>query len=250
MPIASPGIDALLLELDDVIEDARREGDPLGFFAAMYRAVTSRVRDWIRAERFDDGPRMDRFDVRFARRYLDALADWRGGSEAPRCWRYAFEAAADRDATILQHLLLGMNAHINYDLAIVAAEFGAPLDFYGDFSAIGEILAALLDDVQAVIDEFSPAFRLIDRALFSGDEAIANFSIGRARRDAWYHAEVLAATPAEARATSIAYLDRHSARLARLIREPSGVIGHSLRLARALESDDRRAILASLAALR
>ena len=59
-----------------------------------------------------------------------------------------------------------------------------------------------------------------------------------------------AATPAEARATSIAYLDRHSARLARLIREPSGVIGHSLRLARALESDDRRAILASLAALR
>ena len=241
-------IDAILREMDAIIEDAQLRGDPLGFFAAMYRGVTLRVRDGIHSGRFDDGPRMDRFDAHFARRYLDALAAWRTGAALTRSWRLVFEASVTHELTIIQHLLLGINAHINLDLAIVTAEFNAPT-MARDFNTINEIIGAMTEDVQRVINEFSPGFHLIDRSLFSVDEAMANFSLKRARRDAWYHAQLLTNRDEEERERDYVYLDRRTAFLARLIRRPDGVSGHIFKLAKILESDDNRAILQALATL-
>ena len=56
-------IDEVVEQLDAIIDDARHERSRLGFFAALYRRVTVEVRDGIAAGRFEDGPRMERFDV-------------------------------------------------------------------------------------------------------------------------------------------------------------------------------------------
>lgn len=75
MPTAT--IDAVLSRLDEIGERARREGSRVGYFAATYRDVTARVKHDIAVGRFEDGPRMERLDVIFAKRYLNALDDHR-----------------------------------------------------------------------------------------------------------------------------------------------------------------------------
>ena len=102
------------------MDAARRESDRRGWFSALYRQTTRAVRDRTAAGAFDDPERMGRFVERFAARYLEPLRAHHDGRPVPRCWRTAFEAGGDH--LILQHLLLGMNAHVNLDLAVVAAE--------------------------------------------------------------------------------------------------------------------------------
>src|SRR6202008_4811607 len=97
-------------------------GDRAGYFAALYYKVTSRVRDGIHNGEFEDGARMEKLDVLFASRYLDAYTKWRNGQQPSLSWQTAFESTKRSSVLVLQHLLLGMNAHINLDLGIAAAE--------------------------------------------------------------------------------------------------------------------------------
>ena len=83
-------IDEVIEQLDAIIEDTRREGSRLGFFAALYRRVTVEVRKGIAAGRFENGPRMERFDVTFANRYLEALDRFYQGQQPSRCWMVVF----------------------------------------------------------------------------------------------------------------------------------------------------------------
>src|SRR5690606_9901383 len=122
-----------------------------GYFAVLYRRVTARVDDGIRQGRFEDGARMERLDVVFANRYLDALARYRAGEATTRSWAVAFRAAETWNPLVLQHLLLGMNAHINLDLGIAAAETAPGAALPGlerDFHEITTLLGEMLDDVQ------------------------------------------------------------------------------------------------------
>ncbi|MGB1277620.1 MAG: DUF5995 family protein, partial [Nannocystaceae bacterium] len=51
-------IDDVLEALDDILVDARRDKSRNGYFAALYRKVTVRVKQGIEAGEYDDGPRM------------------------------------------------------------------------------------------------------------------------------------------------------------------------------------------------
>src|SRR5680860_1066517 len=63
-----------------MIERCLETGDRGGLFTVVYRAVADRVREGIREGRFDDCERLERFDVIFARRYLDAARAWDEGA--------------------------------------------------------------------------------------------------------------------------------------------------------------------------
>jgi len=66
---AARTIDEVIDQLDDIIALSIREQNRLGYFAALYRKVTAKVKEGIAEGRFDNGPRMERFDVTFANRY-------------------------------------------------------------------------------------------------------------------------------------------------------------------------------------
>src|SRR5437868_15045235 len=108
-------IDEVIAQINDIIAQARQEDSRLGYFATLYRNVTVEVKRGIAQGRFEDGARMERLDVTFANRYLTAFADYRDGQPTPRCWAAAFRAVSEWPPIVLQHLLLGMNAHINFD---------------------------------------------------------------------------------------------------------------------------------------
>jgi hypothetical protein len=127
--------------------------------------------------------------------------------------------------------LLGINAHINLDLGIAAAQTSPGTRLAGlrrDFDSINDILYAMLDDVQDRLTLVSPLTPLLDSVGGRTDEAILNFSIKRAREAAWRVAERLAPLSPEEMQKEIDVLDRWVDVLASIIQYPPGI---SIRLA-------------------
>ena len=114
-------IEDVLEALREVVDDSAADESRVGYFAALYRQVTVGIARAIDAGAFDDGERMSRLGAAFGNRYLEALHAWRSGGRPSRSWRTAFRAADDARPVVVQHLALGVNAHINLDLPISAA---------------------------------------------------------------------------------------------------------------------------------
>lgn len=230
MPRLATTIDDVIEKLDEIIDNAVQENSRLGFFAVLYRTVTIKVKEGIAAGRFENGERMERLDVIFANRYLEAYEQFRSGATPTSSWLEAFEAAKSWRLLILQHLLLGINAHINLDLGIAAAETtpGAALPgLKHDFDEINQILGALLDDVQKKISSLSLLLGLLDRVGGRRDEVVFEFSMEMARDGAWRFAEKFAALTPEQHSAAIAERDEKIVKLAKRIINP----GWLLRLA-------------------
>jgi len=250
---AMEGFVATTRALDAIVERAAAGGDRAGYFAAMYRAVTATVAGRAEAGRFADAARMERFVGAFAARYLDAEAAWRAGGPVSESWRVAFEASRRWRPTILQHLLLGINAHINLDLGVTAAELGGPSSLDAlrvDFDAVNDVLAELVDGCQGALDQVSPWLDWCDRLGGRGDEVLINFSLRRARAQAWSVATRLAALDGAARAATITAVDEETARFGRAVAHP-GVWPSTVLLAvRLRERAAPRDVMALLAAVR
>lgn len=242
-------IDEVIARLDAVIDRARRENDRGGYFACLYRSVTVRVRDGIRANRFQDGARMERLDVIFANRYLEAEEAHRAGRPLTRSWLAAFVAAKRANLIILQHLLLGMNAHINLDLGIAAA-LAAPgkgiTTLKPDFFEITRLLGEMLDEVQDRIGRVSPWMRIVDWIGRRDDERVFGFALGGTRELAWRSAARLAALPPERHGEEIGRMDHAVALLARPIHTPGLLLSPALRLVRMREPSEVGRVLDAL----
>ena len=74
----------VIARLTEIVERAEAGGSRLGYFPALYLKVTKRVEHEIRRGAFDDGERMERLDVKFANRYLEAFDRYRAGEPAAR----------------------------------------------------------------------------------------------------------------------------------------------------------------------
>ncbi len=217
-----------------------RHHNKLGYFAALYRDVTIRVKEGIAAGRFENGPRIEQLDVIFANRYLEALNSYWSGKEEglTRSWHGVFKAAHLGRPIILQHLLLGMNVHINLDLAIAAAQT-APGDqisgLKNDFDEITVLLDEMIQDVQTRIDQVSPWIRIIDVIGGRTDQEICAFAILEARELAWKTAEQLSRLPPDQFKEAIASHDRVVAALGEDICSPGWLINMGLHVVRLRE---------------
>lgn len=185
-------IDEVIAILGDIITAEIVANSNLAFFPILYKKVTERIKEGIAQKEFEDNPRMERLDVIFANRYLAAYFTYKDGNTPSLSWKNAFEAAKNKNLLILQHLLLGINAHINLDLGIAVSEtVGEHQDLeniHNDFNKINEILASMVDGVQQKIGLVSPFFHLLDKVADGKEDLIATFSINIARDEAWLFA--------------------------------------------------------------
>ena len=239
----SKTIDDVLADLDAILERSLAEPSRLGYFAALYRKVTAKVKEGIEQGFFEDGPRMERLDVVFASRYLDALATFESGGKPTEAWQVAFEAAGRWRPLILQQLLVGINAHINLDLGIAAAEI-APGDelqkLRTDFDRINEILFSLVEEVEKELGSLSPLIAWLERIGGKLDEILVRFSLRIARESAWSLAEKLAPLPQDQWSSIVKGRDAFTADLGREILSPGPFLRYGLMLIRLFESNDIR----------
>jgi hypothetical protein len=242
-------LNEVIERLDEIIRYAQVRGSRLGYFPALYKKVTIAVQDGIARGAFDDGPRMEELDVVFANRYIGAFDAWINGRPCTASWRLAFEAGQERHLIILQHLMLGMNAHINLDLGIAAAHT-APGQAIGglkaDFYRINLVLAALVEQVQDEIGSVSPAVRVLDRMAGRLDEHAAEQGLKLFRNLAWRHARRFAGTPAREQEAELLRLDRYVSLLGRKLRSPGRLAAIALRFTRLGEQADPAAVIRGL----
>jgi hypothetical protein len=238
LPAPPRTVDEVLAALRTVVDDAARAGDPVGLFAAVYRQVTAAVAQGLAEGRFDDADRLNRFDAVFAGRYLTALDAWRDGRDPGRSWRLAFRAAEDADVVLVQHVLLGINAHINLDLAVAAAQTSPGAEIAGledDFERINDVLVDVLCRLQGALNGLSPLLGGLDAVLGRIDEEILGFKVQRARAEAWEAAVLLAGQRGDAWESGVRMLDRYAYGLGRVVLAPPFPVPAALQVVRFAE---------------
>jgi hypothetical protein len=113
-------MEVLIARMADLLEPLDAAGDQRRYFHATYLRTTIAVAEELKRGTFADTGWVERWDVAFADLYLDALQTDLEGRTPARPWAVAFGAPVGLPP--LRHVLLGMNAHINFDLpqALVA----------------------------------------------------------------------------------------------------------------------------------
>jgi hypothetical protein len=241
-------IDEVLAHLDAIIDDCVRHGSHLGLFASLYRRTTQQVKNAILAGHFDDGPRMDHLDTVFANRYLVAYYHWRAGQPIPLAWQAAFVSCERAPHLIYQHLLLGMNAHINLDLGLAVADIATPEELvllHHDFLKINQILLHMIDGVQDALAISAPWLGRLDRLGGRLDELMAYRLVRHARANAWRVAHELVTTPTDL-PQYVARVDRQAEGTARQIMKAGRVAHRVLNLLRIGRAPDVPALIEHL----
>jgi hypothetical protein len=155
--------------------------------------------------------------------------------------------AGDPDLLIVQHLLLGINAHVNHDLAltVVAAadERGDLRAIKPDFDAVNDVLAATYRDVVSDLDRVS---RWVGHVARLGADRAFHFSLRTARAQAWSAASRIHPLDVDARVHAAADLDRVVPVVSYLITQPSRAARPVVRLARRLEERDAATVVRAM----
>lgn len=201
----------VFLQMADVIEgfmelerafEARR--DPRGAFVSAHLVTVWKIEEWMKQGRFLNNGLVARYVIAFANAYRQAVEDHETGnpSGVPSAWRQAFEAARSKRLSTLQHLMLGINAHINYDLPHAVLQAGLKVDCqrcYEDHTRINEVLRYAAPFVrQRIANLFQRTLHVTNwiygRAI---DRAVAD-SFERAREHSWNMARAIAAAEGDA----------------------------------------------------
>src|SRR3712207_2913824 len=159
--------------MDALLASVEADGDPARFFLATYLRTTRAVRTALDQGLFEDPAWVAEWDVDFADLYLDALeAHRRDPATAPRPWQEALGARPTlRPQT---HVLLGVNAHINYDQpqslirVISAEEFDDPAVLARrqlDHQRIDEVLSSRVAAEDVELQRAGDPRTLVDRLM-------------------------------------------------------------------------------------
>lgn len=179
----------------------RRRSDRRSVFLTVYTEMTAKVEAGIEAGRFDDPSWAREYLIAFADRYRAALVDFERGSAAdlPQAWQIAFTASTSDYTLLVQDALLGINAHINYDLAFALEDIGIDPDRSSklrDHDRINAILRQLVDVIQRALADVYHAegYTHVDDLLGSFDEDFTLIGLTEARSLAWRNAVLLTDT--------------------------------------------------------
>ncbi|MDP8961978.1 MAG: DUF5995 family protein [Actinomycetota bacterium] len=216
---------AALEHLQDPIEEMKKrikrheaERDRRKLFLDVYLGMTERIRTGLEVGRFLDNNWLTHLTYRFARLYFDAedAFDAADGT-CPAAWQRAFDLTVTGGATALECVLLGMNAHIGYDLPQVVAGMLRDFDLSKevaaderkivgklarrkfDFDTVNVIIAETIDSTQERLGASSSIIGVVDRLTLRLDELFSELFIRYVRELSWAHGLALAFTPDEER---------------------------------------------------
>lgn len=204
-------LDDLIAHMARSVEGYDAARDRRALFLAVYLGMTERLRDSVVAGRFLDDSWIAHLAYRFAGMYFDAEGCFDTAMErCPEVWRRAFDLTVRGDATALECVLLGMNAHIGYDLPqaiagmlrdfdLDAAEAGDAPRFVGllarrkfDHDTVNAIIAETIDSAQYRLGGHSSLIGLVDKVALRFDELLSDIVIRYVRELSWAHGLALA----------------------------------------------------------
>ncbi|WP_298760188.1 DUF5995 family protein [uncultured Psychroserpens sp.] len=242
-------IQHVLEELDMIINDSIQTNSRVGLFAYIYRRTTAEIASEIALGNFEDNQRLEVLDVAFANLYLDAYKAYKNEQAISMSWAFAFDHG-DESLTILQHIMLGMNAHINLDLAIATAStmFNQDIkNIENDFNKVNDILFQITNELQDRLSRVSPLLFILDWLGKNKDEQIIDFSMRKARDQSWNSANLLWSLGEDHVESTKTNIDQVVFKLSEYIKAPkSRVIRFFLKLIQKFETTQVSKIISKL----
>jgi hypothetical protein len=231
-------IDEVIQFLDEIIETSKQGQSAIGLFTTLYREVTLKIKEGIDNGLFQDGPRMEKLDVIFANRYLNAYYQYHANEKPSECWEFSFQKAETYWPIVVQHLLLGINAHVNLDLGIASAQVSTVENIESlksDFDQINTILSNLVGSVEKALTVIWPTLTIILKLSGKIDNFFIDFSMKTARDGAWKFANEFVALPENQREATIHERDVKITQIARLISNPGYLVSGVFKFIRLFE---------------
>ncbi len=191
----------------DQIDAWTRVGDRRAIFLACYARMTEQMFTAVAAGRFHDPHWVNELIHNFAGYYFRALAAYEADDpRLARAWRVAFERARAPATPVVVSLLLGVNAHINYDLVQVLADMLGPTwagltpeargERHADYCTVNAVIAATVDRVQdEVVEPYARLMQLLDIAAGPLDEWCTARLLSGWRADVWAQALAIVEAP-------------------------------------------------------
>jgi hypothetical protein len=180
--------------------------DHRAVFATTYRVLTQAALKAVRANPgiFTDPSYFYREDALFVDVFIANTKAWAAGARVSPAWETANQEAASGDLTAAQDMLLGINAHVQNDMAFVIAALGTqPIKgglSYHDHEVFNDTLASAYQDVvDAVRRRYDPSLSITNSDATTLDDYAGLQLVKQWREDVWTHANQLIAakTPAE-----------------------------------------------------
>ncbi len=220
-------IDEVIAHLDAIVATCEATGCRMGYFPAMYNRVTRQVKERILEGTFENNERMERFDVIFANRYLEAYYAYAQHKPCSQSWKITFDASKKWSPMVIQHLIASMNAHICLDLGISAAETETQnlASLKNDFDQVNDILDSLIEEVEAELREIFHPLTTFDKITGNSYWPIAHLGIVKSRNDAWHVAQAYAQLQTEKeRHIFIHMRDHHVAVIGKRVLKPPKLV--------------------------
>lgn len=215
-PIQTPKLDVIIARMDARLQVFAGTRDRREHFLLMYRTFKNELRTSIRVGRFVDAAWTEAICCRMAEMYFEAEEAYAADRRTcPIPWAHCFDSAIAGDTNLLQNMLLGMNAHINYDLPLCtydtllefrdlddasAAPHHVQLVFdltlkrrYLDFLLINQVAWESIPLLQAtLVDRFSRLLKIGNMLSLGVTKYAAEKIIVDYRDRAWGHTLLLA----------------------------------------------------------
>ena len=196
------GVGEPAVTIEDVVAQLQQRIDALApdqihrrVFLTTYQRTTHAVGKAVNDAYFEDPDWVVRWDVAFAELFIVAHDDDQAGRPASRPWRLAFQA--DPELPTIVHLLLGMNAHINYDLpqatlsVITDQDFEDPVLIQRRRRDHERIDAILARRVSAEDHEIGGRRSVLDRLLTPANRLSSRHFLREARQKVWLNVSEL-----------------------------------------------------------
>jgi hypothetical protein len=167
-------------------------------FLNVYRRTTLAVQDEVANAGFEDPEWVERWDVVFADLYFAAHDADLAGGPVSRPWRLAFDASAGQPP--LRQVLLGMNAHVNYDLPQALLAVVGPQEFEQptvlarrrrDHERIDAVLGQRVGAEDRRLRDTDVRTTVLDRLLAPLNRRASRRFLAESRRKVWHNTEQL-----------------------------------------------------------
>lgn len=163
-------------------------------FNSLYYTITGRVAQELAGQGVTEPAFLETLDVEFAKRYLNALRLWGEDDDStPDAWEVLFRRGQDEGVSRLAAAMLGVNAHINFDLALALIatwkQLGPPADtevIHPDYLLVNKIF---YEEIPGLRRRYSTTWQLtLDRMAGNLDDWSQRVLVATTRAMAWEQA--------------------------------------------------------------
>ncbi len=194
--------DPVLIKMSEYVEKWKSSKDSRYVFLSCYSMMSTNMISAIDKREFHDEVWVKKLLNHFADYYFKSLTCYDCGDLTPKVWEYAHKATLNNELSDLQLLILGVNAHINYDLVFALYDMLKPewqtlseiqkRERYEDHCHVNHVIAKTIDRVQdEILEPLNPSLEWIDLLFGRMDEFLISRLIKNWRGNVWDSAQEL-----------------------------------------------------------